>query len=85
MPSGPAECRESSGRRLKTYAEQGGEQLTEIFLHSRSTINEEEFAGYKDACPDGVKIVGVRVRTDFNGVKCFVLESGPSYEAPSGS
>jgi len=56
---------------LKTYAEQGGEQLSEIFLHSRSTINAEEFAGYRDACPAGVKIVGVRVRTDFNGVKMF--------------
>jgi hypothetical protein len=56
---------------LKTYAEQGGEELTEIFLHSRSTINAEEFAGYKDACPHGVKLVGVRVRTDFNGVKMF--------------
>jgi len=56
---------------LKTYAEQGGDELTEIFLHSRSTINDEEFAGYKDACPAGVKIVGVRVRTDFNGVKMF--------------
>lgn len=52
-------------------AEQGGEDLTEVFLHSRSTINAEEFAGYKDACPSGVKIVGVPVRTDFNDVKMF--------------
>ncbi len=50
---------------LKTYADQGGEDLTEIFLHSRSTINSQEFAGYTQACPPGVKIVGVRVRTDF--------------------
>jgi hypothetical protein len=56
---------------LETYAEQGGEELTEIFLHSRSTINGDEFEGYKDACPPGVKIVGVRVRTDYNGVKMF--------------
>ena len=56
---------------LKTYADEGGEKLTEIFLHSRSTINAEEFAGYRDASPPGVKLVGVRVRTDFNGVKLF--------------
>src|SRR5260370_9043326 len=56
---------------LETDAEQGGDEVSEIFLHSRSTINREEFAGYKDACPAGVKIVGVRVRADFNGVKMF--------------
>lgn len=56
---------------LKTYAEQGGEELSEIFLHSRSTINADEFSGYRDACPPGVKIIGVRVRTDFKGVKMF--------------
>lgn len=56
---------------LKTYREQGGEELKEIFLHSRSTISPEEFEGYRDACPPGVKIIGVRVRTDTNGVKLF--------------
>jgi hypothetical protein len=56
---------------LETYVEQGGEELKEIFLHSRSTISAEEFEGYKEACPPGVKLVAVRVRTDFNGVKLF--------------
>jgi hypothetical protein len=56
---------------LETYREQGGEELTEIFLHSRSTINHDEFEGYRDACPPNVRLVGVRVRTDFNGVKMF--------------
>jgi hypothetical protein len=49
---------------LKTYEEMGGKQLTEIFLHSRSTIDDEEFAGYEAACPSGVKLVGIRVRPD---------------------
>lgn len=57
--------------RWKTYREQGGEKLKEIFLYSRSTISRDEFEGYRDACPAGVKIVGVRVRTDTNGVKLF--------------
>jgi len=47
---------------LKTYAESGGKPLREIFLHSSSIINEEEFEGYKAACPQDVKLVGVRVR-----------------------
>jgi hypothetical protein len=56
---------------LKAYKEQGGQKLTEVFLHSRSTLNGEEFEGYQEACPPGVKVVGVRVRTDVNGVKMF--------------
>ncbi len=55
---------------LKTYAEQGGQPLKEIFLHSRSSIDDDEFEGYKDACPEGVKLVGVRVRLE-SGVKLF--------------
>jgi hypothetical protein len=36
---------------LKTYKEQDGRELREIFLHYRSEISGEEFQGYKDACP----------------------------------
>jgi hypothetical protein len=49
---------------LKTYKKLEGKELTEIFLHSYSEINAEEFEGYKEACPTGVKLVGVRVRDD---------------------
>jgi hypothetical protein len=49
---------------LETYRNMGGKALTEIFLHSRSEISEEEFQGYENACPDGVKLVGVRVRDE---------------------
>lgn len=47
---------------LETYHQQGGVDLNEIFLHSRSTISHKEFEGYSQACPEGVKIVGIRVR-----------------------
>lgn len=56
---------------LKAYEEQGGQKLSEIFLHSRSTIDADEFKGYREACPEGVRVVGVRVRTDIDGVKMF--------------
>ena len=49
---------------LQAYADQGGKQLKEIFLHSRSTMDATEFSGYARACPPGVKLVGVRVRQD---------------------
>ena len=47
---------------LRTYQDQEGKQLREVFLHSRSGINREEFSGYAEACPAGAEIVGVRVR-----------------------
>ncbi len=49
---------------IKTYQDLEGKKLKEIFLHSRSDINSEEFEGYKEACPSGVKLVGIRVRQD---------------------
>ena len=56
---------------LEAYKEGDGGPLTEVFLHSRSTISHEEFEGYKRACPDGVKLVGVRVRRDRDGLRLY--------------
>jgi hypothetical protein len=56
---------------LDTYRQQGGGNLNEIFLHSRSPINRSEFEGYRKACPDGAKVVGVRVRPDRDGMRLY--------------
>lgn len=56
---------------LDTYKEQGGKPLKEIFLHSRSNISEEEFAGYQSVCPEGVSLVGVRIRFEKRGFRLF--------------
>jgi hypothetical protein len=56
---------------LKTYQDQRGKNLKEIFLHSRSAISEEEFSGYLDACPKNAKVVGINVRSDIGGPKLF--------------
>lgn len=45
--------------------------LHEIFLHSRSSISAEEFAGYSKACPSDCSLVGVRVQTDRFGPRLF--------------
>ena len=47
---------------LQTYVEQEGKDMEEVFLHSRSTISAEEFAGYREACANHVDLVGIRVR-----------------------
>jgi hypothetical protein len=48
---------------LATYQQQHGKELNEVFLHCRSTINEEEFEGYQASCVPGVKLVAIRVAT----------------------
>lgn len=47
---------------LQTYRDLMGKDLTEVFLHKRSIISDEEFAGFQKACSDHVHLVGVRVR-----------------------
>ena len=49
---------------LRTYREQQGKDLVEVFLHARSSISDEEFAGFREACPDHVNLVGIRVRVE---------------------
>jgi hypothetical protein len=62
---------------LKTYQDLEGKPLQEIFLHSRSEIDDEEFAGYKEACPQGCKVIGIRVRTDKTGPRLFRIGEMP--------
>jgi hypothetical protein len=56
---------------LHTYGEQHGKPLREIFLHSQSSLNEEEFSGYQEACPKGAKLIGIRVAPDRSGVRLY--------------
>ncbi len=62
---------------LKTYQALEGKPLKEVFLHSRSEIDSEEFDGYAAACPHGCKVVGIRVRTDRSGPRLFRLGEMP--------
>ena len=56
---------------LETYTQLHGKSLTEVFLHSRSDISAEEFEGYRSAAPDGLKVVGIRVRTWRDGPRLY--------------
>lgn len=73
----PKKAEELLAGTLKTYYNQGGSPLREIFLHSRSGIEHGEFEGFKSACPTGTKIVGIRVRSDKTGVRLFRHDDHP--------
>ncbi len=56
---------------LKTYETLEGQPLREVFLHCRSGISQEEFAGFQAACPSGVRLIGIRVRQERFDVRLF--------------
>lgn len=62
---------------LKCYKELHGKPLTEIFLHCRSAINDDEFEGYKEACPAGAKLVAVRVAPERVGMRVYRFGTRP--------
>lgn len=62
---------------LRTYHEQHGKPLKEVFLHCRSSLNDEEFSGYMEACPLGVKLVGIRVAPDRSGLRLYRTGTRP--------
>ncbi len=56
---------------LKTYKEKHGAPPKELFIHGRARFNDEEWAAFKEAAPEGTTIIGVRVRTTGGEVKLF--------------
>jgi len=62
---------------LSTYEQLHGKKLNEVFLHSRSGIDAEEFAGYRAAVDSATKLVAVRVRTANRGIRLFREGSWP--------
>lgn len=62
---------------LRTYEAMHGKKLTEVFLHCRSTVNEEEFEGYREACPKDVKLVAVRVAPEHTGLRLYRAGTRP--------
>lgn len=54
-----------------TYSELEGKPLREIFLHYRIWINDDEYEGFKTACPGDVKLTCIKVRQERFEVRLF--------------
>lgn len=63
---------------IQTYQQEDGRPLKEIFLHSRSGIDDAEYAGFLRACPPGVKLVAIRVRQDRHGLRLYRYDDNPN-------
>jgi hypothetical protein len=62
---------------IETYRKQDGRALKEIFLHARSGIDADEYQGFLQACPHGVKLTAVRVRQDRFGPRLYRYDDHP--------
>lgn len=56
---------------LSTYGSLEGKPLKEVFLHYRAWLNDEEYEGFKDACPTDVKLVCIRIRQVDNEFRLY--------------
>ncbi len=62
---------------LETYQQLHGKPLSEVFLHARSGIDPDEFAGYRAAIPSSTKLVAIRVRSAGRGLRLFRSQTRP--------
>lgn len=56
---------------LETYKMKFGSYPEELFIHGRTTFNQEEWAAFEEAAPDGTNIVGVRIKSTSGEMKLF--------------
>jgi len=63
-------------RVLETYSKTHGKPLKEVFLHYRISLEDEEYGGFLDAIPSGVKLVAIRIREE-RGTRLYREGSWP--------
>lgn len=65
-------------RALLSYAEEHGNRAPkEIYVHGSVRFDDEEWAGFQEAAePYGTKVVGIRIRRVFGGLKLLTRGSG---------
>jgi hypothetical protein len=56
---------------LETFTEKHGTPPKEFFIHGKTTFNEDEWEGFKEAAPAGTNIVGVRIKMTNGESKLF--------------
>jgi len=56
---------------LDTYRDKHGGPPKELFIHGRTTFNDEEWEAFKSAVPKETTLVGVRIKTTYGETKLF--------------
>lgn len=73
------ESRKFLERAIQSYADEHDRKPpSEIFVHGSVRFNDPEWAGFTDAAKQfGTKVVGVRIRRVYGGLKLFTRGKGP--------
>lgn len=56
---------------LETFKDKHGVAPRELFIHGRTTFNDEEWAAFKEAAPPETNVIGVRIKRTSGEVKLF--------------
>jgi hypothetical protein len=67
----PPAAKELLEKVLKTYAERHSGPPKELFIHGRTTFDNDEWRAFEEAAPSGTNVVGVRIKTTHGETKLF--------------
>ena len=67
----PPAAKELLAKVLATYAENHDGAPKELFIHGRTTFDQEEWRAFEEAAPPGTNVVGVRIKSTHGETKLF--------------
>src|SRR5262249_52243504 len=78
------EAKKLLARAIKSYADEHRQHPpTEIFIHGSARFKEEEWAGFEEAAKEaGTKVVGIRIRRVYGGLRLFTRGTGAVMRGP---
>lgn len=56
---------------LQTFEDKHGAPPKELFIHGRTTFNDDEWAAFTQAAPEGTNVVAVRIKTTTGDTKLY--------------
>lgn len=65
------QAKELISKVLETFREKHGAVPKELFIHGKTTFNNEEWSAFVEAAPPETEVIGVRIRTTKGEVKLF--------------
>lgn len=66
-----SEAKNLIGKVLETFEDKHGEPPREFFIHGRTTFNDEEWAAFTEAAPEGTNVIAVRIKETKGESKLF--------------
>ena len=67
----PPAAKELLGKVLATYAEKHGSPPKELFIHGRTTFDDDEWRAFEEVAPKDTNVIGVRIKTTQGETKLF--------------